>query len=405
MLRTLKTYLDEGPVHYSLEVYERDGNTLFNLLEVRRKKQELFIGQQHCFSDIGQLPEHVKKDAPLYVVLATKSVLTKIVAVKNAQEHEATVHQSFPNLDFSSFYYQLVPQEKTAVVSICKKESLDFYLNRLSELKLPVAGVSLGISPLAVLLDFLPQDRAQTSVYQVQLENRSITGVRQLEEGEIAKKVNYNINGLPITSSHLLGFASILDKLSKRADSFDNFGEQLQGLQKEFRNKRHFGLLLKSSLIFMLSLLLINFLVFSYYFQKVETLQNTSALNHDSKNKLVQLKRSLKTKEERVNTLLATANSRATLYTDQLAMSLPVSMLFTQIQYQPLEKPMRPEKPIQLSLGTIIVRGTAGNGGDFSSWVETLEGLAWTKTVETQDYDYGARGLSNFTVKIKIHDK
>ncbi len=405
MLSPLKTYLNEGSVYYGLEVYEQGKNVLFNLLEVRRKKQELFIGGQHTFSTMEEVPKHVKKDAPLFVVFATQSVLTKVVAANTGQEHEAIVHGSFPNLDFSTFYYQLVPMEETTVVNICKKEHLDLYLNRLMELKLPVTGFALGISPFAALLDFLTEDSMPTSTYRVQLQNRSIQEVRPIEGSEPAQKTHYDLNGLSLPHTHLLVFASILGMLSKGVEGFNNFGEELQGLQKEFRNKRHFGLLLKSSLIFVLSLLLLNFLVFTYYFQKVETLQNTSALNRDSKSKLVALKRALESKEERVNTLLATTNSKATLYVDQMAMSLPVSMLFTEIQYQPLEKPMRPKKPIQLLVGTITVRGTASNGNDFSSWVETLESFAWTKSVETQDYDYGNRGLSNFTLKIEIHDE
>ncbi len=402
MLDRIKTYANEGFLYYGLEVCEHANGLRFHLVQVQQKKQELVILEEASFVTLHELANTIQKELPFFLTVHTKEVLTKLVASTHTDTIEAVVHTSFPNLDFTNFYYEVVRTKEQLLISICRKEQLDSFLEELAGLQLKVVAISLGFSPISNSAPYLPMGKVLVSNKELVIENEKVSAVNPNSGDE---NRTYTINGLAVKSTHLLGFSSILGHLLKSTDADGNLQDAKAHLRSDFTNKRHFKLLLRSSLVFILGLLFVNFLIFNHYYEKVGAIEEALAVNDANKEQLLRLKAEVKRKEDRLNAVLAMANSRTSLFLDQLVQSLPGSLVLNDVQYQPLQKPIRASKPVLLINNSMIVSGQASDNSDFYSWIAALEKLAWIDHVETTDYDYSSRNSSDFSIKITINER
>ena len=356
------------------------------------------------FKALAEVNGHIKKNSPLFLVVNTSNVLTKIVEVSKEPD-EALVHHTFPNLDFENFYYEVAPVHGKTMVSIAKKTAIQTILAQFKEQKLSLIDFSLGISSVKTISAYVTQGTLYLSNTQIEMQEGSIGQKTPLLDAENNGSFSNEINGLQVSDKGVLGFANILKYVSKDADYFVNFQDELTTHEKEFKDQRHFEILLKISLATILGVLLFNFLFFDHYYKQVETLKTSSEVNSTNKERLNELKILVEQKEERVNTILSTSNSKVSFYLDALAQSIPSSILLNVIQYQPLKKPPRPSKPIELQQKTIVISGATNDGAAFSSWLESLEALDWVSSAETTNYDYGSSNSSNFSIKIELNDQ
>jgi Tfp pilus assembly protein PilN len=398
------TYLNVGLLYYALEIHEHGQGHCYRLLEVANKKGELVIVGQRELDGLEELPAVIKKDRPLVLTLNTSGIITKIIPDAPQSNGEALVHNSFPNLDLEQFHYEIVQMEKGTLISICKKEQLNQILDQVQALKLLSVGFSLGICNLAHLAGFLGSAAVSLSRTVVTLENGSLTAFRPLADGELPNESTYDINGLEVQGGQLLNFGGILAFLFPQKGTLSNFAERKLSLKKEFRQKRHFNLILKASLLLVLGILFLNFLAFDHYFEKVTELRADSQRNTADKEQLAKIRERVSAKGTRMKAVLSTSDSRATYYLDRLARSVPNTLLLEGIQYQPLQRPLRSSKPVALEKNTILVSGSVSNNGDFSQWIETLEGFDWVRSVETEGYGYGNDDSSHFTLKISLYE-
>ncbi|WP_430909508.1 hypothetical protein [Maribacter sp. 2-571] len=405
MLDRIKTYLNEGNAYYALEICERSGETLVYLLQIQRKGQELFIVGETVFTSLGAAVAEMEKNRPVCLVVNTARVLVKINDTVENAGVEAQVHSAFPNLDFDSFYYSITKGVLKDVVAICRKEEIDGYLGQLSKLKISVIQLFLGVSPVSGIREYLPSGSVPVSNQKLVFSEGSLENVIAFGENDSIVPQVYDVNGLSVKSTYLLGLSGILAHLLKNNETEGNITAIATDLRSAFVDQRHFGLLLKSSLIGILTLLFVNFLFFNHYYEKVGTLQEKIAVNDANKEQLVQLKTAVKIKEERLNAVLAMANSNTSALLDTLAQSLPSTLLLREIQYQPLQKPLREAKPIEIENKTVLVSGEVYSSSDFYTWVAELEKLSWVAKVETTDYDYSRKNTSDFTIKITIDER
>ncbi|WP_420603233.1 hypothetical protein [Flagellimonas sp.] len=392
--------MKKGNVFQGLEICERDGTTNFQFIETRIKGKELIVSEHHEFNVLSRLQKIAQPSAPIYLVYNTGGVITKTAKQNTTLKGKAAVEQLFPGLNFENFYFQIAKLQGHQIVSIAKNTVVDDYLVQLKEMKLNVVGVSLGISPLELVLNHINEDTVHTCTEKITLKGTNESGFA-LTKSHVHSPATYTIDGLDIESSALLAFSGILGFLSPALPDRTNFEHTVQKLQYEFKNNRIFGLSLRASLIFVLFVLLVNFLVFNSYFNKTQTVQEKLAFDNETRKSLTLVQDRVAEKEKKVEAVLSTSNSRTSFYLDKIAASIPQHILLTELQYQPLKKPVQESKPIELDFNNLLVTGTCTQSEEFSDWIQRLEGIDWIKAVETMDYDY--RNSTSSTFKIRIH--
>ena len=400
MLGHVLTYLTEGFTYAGLEIYDVHGVERYCFLEVNKRKGELQITNKATLSSLSELKGHLKKDVPLFLSINTSKVLTKIVEDTETKNPEALVNNSFANLDLNNFYFEVIQMPQRPIIAISKKDYLNGIIQKLNELKIRIVHFSLGISILETITLYIQKRVISGSNFQIATENDLITKISpQPNEADI----QYDMNGLTLSSIYILPFSNIIGNLIQK-QGITNFREICTDLKWKFKNQRIFNCVLKFSLVFYIGLLLVNFLVFDHYHDKVEILSTAVAANSSQRENLANLEASVKKKKERVETLSTSSNSKSTYYLDKLAKNVPDDILLDEIKYQPLLKSVRDSKPIELEEHTILVSGISKDGKEFSLWLEKLEKQDWISMVETLDYDYISTETSNFSIKIGFHE-
>src|SRR5690606_9911263 len=102
-------------------------------------------------------------------------------------------------------------------------------------------------------------------------------------------KQTYDINGLKVSDKKLLSLSGALQTVLSNTNPQTNFQTVTNDFKTQFFQQRFFTVFLKSGLVFILGLLLVNFLFFNHYFNKVKELQQVSQINQESKSDMVTL--------------------------------------------------------------------------------------------------------------------
>lgn len=401
MLDIVRTYFTKGNAFYGLEVYQIGNNVKFHLLEVVKKKGELVIVNSQSFEELQLLVDFAKPSAPICLIYNTDSVITKQTGAESNFEDKGAVEQLFPGLNFENFFYQISKLKDLPYISVVKKQDVENYLAQLKKMKFNVGGFSLGPCSLSTLVDYLKNDFIFTNTDKVVLKGVSDANL-SISRKKDSSVSTYNINGLSVKNTEIMAFSGVLSFLTSNTTATSNFGDVAQNLQSEFATSRTFGILLRSSLGFILLLLLSNFLFFNFYFDRVQLSKENLAFENENKKNLIAVRDRVTEKEKKVDAVLSLSNSRTSFYLDKLGVSVPKSILLTELLYQPLTKPMQESKPIQLDENRILVMGTSISSEDFSSWITHLEAIEWIGSVETMDYDYKNKNTSNFKIKISV---
>ncbi len=400
MFNKLRTYFKEGFSYNGVEVRQSATSDVYMLLELKQHKKELLVSQKKEFRSLAELAANLKKNFPTFLCVNTTGVLTKKVANGNTAHSETIVNQSFPNLDLSNFYYELIQTKQTPVVTIAKKDPVNQLIQQLTELNIRISRFHLGVSALESALPYLADGSVPLAHQRLTIENHRIVDV-SISDSDT--ETEYAMNGLQLSSNDLLCFSSILSHLNQ-SPHLTNFEDVSEDLKGSFKNQRIFQKGLKYSLVFFIVLLLSNFFVYNSYHEKVATLNATLNATSSQKEELTLLNASVERKQERVETLSASSNSRATYYLDLFAQHIPASILLNEIKYQPLLKPVRENKPVILEEGQLLVAGVSKDVDLFSSWVEAIEKYPWVHSVETLDYDYISNDTSSFLIEIALYE-
>ena len=157
---------------------------------------------------------------------------------------------------------------------------------------------------------------------------------------------------------------------------------------------------LNLDLAFFLALLLSNFLLFNHYYEKNTELETGLIHNQDQNGSLKALQKRILLKEKRLETILNSKNSKTSYYLDELGKSIPNSIYLSDIQYQPLSKPVRNDKEIELVKNHLQISGVTNDRIQFTVWSDNLEMQKWVNRVEIMDYEYLSKSSANFTIKV-----
>ncbi|MEM7379886.1 MAG: hypothetical protein AAF361_01665 [Bacteroidota bacterium] len=399
MLAKLLKHIKEGKVFSGVEITETSSGNSYELLVVKQTSDELDIVNRGSFDSLEALAANITKTAPLVLTINTSQVLTKQVGPSSNLTPEAIVNGAFPNLKLENFYYELIQKENNPLISIVKRAYVDALIASLKDQKLIPYYIHFGLGSVAALLPYASSNLS-VSNYQLEVQHQKLNSIQALGASVLEQKMN----GLELSHREMLAFGGILGQLSAKAGS-SNFQEQNQDFRAQFGDQRIFRFGLRASLIFVLALLLVNFVFFDHYHTQVANLTATMEMNNSKISKLQELEGDVAKKEERLALLQSSSNSMATYFLDQIAQTLPGSVLLDQLIYQPLEKAVKESRPIQLEERVLMVKGITKDADHFSNWIVDLEKLDWITSVQTMDYDYVSKSTSRFSLKITFHEK
>jgi len=399
MFKQLVRHIIEGSTYFGLEIFEVGGKEQFALLQIAQKKRELEVILEKTSENLDELLPLIDAKAPLFITLNTSKVLKKEVSNEIKHNEELLVVNAFPNLELDNFYYQVLNATDNSIVGISKKEYIEWYLDQLQKIGLKPFSVVLGIAQINAISSFI-EGTIRGSNFNLTILNENVVSLK-LEE-QIAH-TTIDLDGISLQNNSLLNFSHIAGYLQGNAQ-VNNLKSNVEKFQNDFKNMKLFDAGLKASLAFFLLLLLGNFLMFNSYNSKNQLLE--SSLTIDSQNGSIVniLKERVKSKEERVQTLSNSKNSKTSYYLDEIAKGLPQSIWLSDLKFQPLLFPVRKDKPIELNKNRLEISGIINNKIAFTVWSDNLEMQKWVDKVEIIDYEYISNSSASFTVNVLLHE-
>lgn len=398
MFNKLKISLLYGNRFCGIEHTTKVGEAIIVAYVLKKQKSEIITDSIFNEETINNISKKLPKKQHAVLIINNENVLSKTIESEQ-NDNLKLVYKAFPNINLDDFYFEVSHQNNIHFISLCRKEYIDTIIRDYNNNNISIIDISLGNILIASIADFATTNTITSSNAIIQLDNKKI---QSIEKTEIPTISHYNINGLKISNEDILSFSGALQSAIGNSNTDTNFETSKLELLKTYTNARFFSQFIKLAGLFILAILLVNFLFFNHYFNKAENLKQTSQINQNTKQKIVTLNESLSKKEKMVDDILKSNASKSSYYANSIIQSMPNSITLSSLQYQPLQKRIKPSKKIELNYNTIIITGNSNDKPVFSMWVDLLETKDWINSAEITDYSDISSSLSSFSLKINI---
>ncbi len=397
MLELLSSYRPFKKRIFALEHSKQDQGATILGLELVQKKDELDIEQTFAVNQPSELDELVKTSIPLSLVITDDQILSKKVA--NTGTDTEVLREAFPNLNLNDFYYEILRTSTTSFISVCRKQYVENLISTYQKASLKIASVYLGSLKMNALSQYANDDKLYSNNSDVSFVNNEINTISKNSSHTTEQ---YNIDGLNLSSEHMLPLAVALDEVLNTETISGNVTSRNVELYKDFKEASFFKNALQIGVGFLLITLLINFFVFNTKYKKLQGLQDELQV-YTTQQKQIESKQSeVNIKDALVQSILATGFSKSSYYVDQIIQKLPETAVLSSFVYQPLGKPIRKDKNIDLKSNMISVTGTSSDKEQFTSWLRTVEKLPFVDTVTIIQYGEDKKNNSDFEIMLTI---
>ncbi len=401
MLNKIKSYLLFGNRFSGIEHTFKNGSDSIIVSVLKKSKNEIDLNSTFEIETLEALSNKLKKSQHAYLIINNEKVLTKQI---ESEQKEALklVYKAFPNIKIDDFYFEILSEKNNHFVALCRKDYVDELINNYAKLKLYIISISFGNSSVSTLKPFIKSNAIYSSNSKIIVKDNYIIDIQKIENDLTH---NYELNGLTVSNENLLSFSGALNNILKVNATVTNYETKKNEALNNYKQVSFFKQFLKFAGLFLLVGLLINFLVFSYYFNKVNELNQISEINQSTKNRIIKLNESVSKKQKMVDDLLKSNGSKSSFFVNEIIQSLPNSIILSETNYQPLEKRIKPDKEIELNINKIRVSGISNNSELFSIWISQLEQKTWIEKINIESYGSESKSNSDFSINIKLSDE
>jgi Tfp pilus assembly protein PilN len=402
MIKNIKTYYEYGSVFCGVEHATQNEQDIIYTTLLKKNKNGLDIANTLKEYTFDKALENLSSKQHISLVINNANVLTKQVESTDTDSLKI-VHQAFPNINLSDFYYTIFTQNKYRFVSICRKTYIDEITHNYIKSGFFVINIALGNSVASVVSPFLETEDISTSNATIAYQNKEIISIKQEEN---LNSLSYNINGLSIANNYILSSSAALNTLLNTYNPISNISDLVCSLELNYKQSRFYNVFLKLGLAMILVILLINFFAFNNYFNDVKLLQQSSQINKVTKEKILKLNTNVNHSQKMVEDMLKSNSSKSSYYINTIIQGLPASILLSEINYQPILKRIKPGQQINIEKNYIVISGESNNSEAFSKWLSALEQINWIYRVDILSYQDYSKFNSKFNIKLQvINDK
>ncbi len=400
MVQKIVSYLQFGNHFCGIEHTTLKGEETILISLLKKSNDKIELEQNFETSNIEAASKRLSKKQHAVLIINNNNVLSKSIN-SDINDSLKLVYKVFPNINLNEFYYEVLTQGKTHFISICRKDYVNKIIDAYKKSAISILNFSLGNIIISNVTQFISEETIVTSNSKVTLQNNYISTLEKTIPKNI---VNYIINGLDASNKTIISIAGALQTILQTTSSHTNYDPVKQSFFNDYKQARFFSLFFKFGLFFILGLLLINFLIFNHYFEKVKTLEQTSQINTANKTTILKLNEDVIKTKKLVDDVLKSNASKSSFYTNAIIQSLPNTILLTEFNFQPLLKRVKADQTIHYNDDSIFISGESSSSKVFSEWIAALEAKYWIKTIEIKDYGDTSKSKSIFTIKLNINN-
>ena len=401
MTSSLVSYWNYGSQYCGIEYSSiADGKNRISVLTADKKNGEFEVKGTFEADKVEECAQNLKKNQHAFLCITSGQVLIK--QTTSTGPAAKMVSSAFPNVDLNDFYYEILPTSSGSTVALCRRELVHEIISSFEKQKIIIIGFSLGFFSLQNLVGVIKEQEVHLPSFTLHTNGREIISFDRARQGN--KKTDFTIGDTTVNSEFLLPLAALFNYQTGNLHTTSNCKDKNLDLKKEHFQKVFFRKGLATAVELLLVMLLINFFFFSSYYSELQQLtgrqdiETSQRLAYDEKFKEV-LER-----EKIVENILNNSNSQSSLYLNRLILTMPGSVLFNQLHYQPLQKQIKENQAISIEKNTILLGGESKNEEEFSLWIKNLEDISWIEEVKVRDYGYSSPGTSEFLLILKLKE-
>ena len=236
MINKLHTYLLFGDLFCGVEHYSDDKKDIINMTLLKKIKSEVRIHSNVSVDTINNLKEHLGQGQHISLVINTSQVLTK--RIESVETDAAKLlYLAFPNIKVDDIYYEILRQEGTVFISICRKDYISNLLSEYEESGLKVINISLGSLIVSNIINYIAETTVRTSNTIITSNNGLIRDMKPTDDN-VHK--SYDLNGLKCSSKQLGSLSGAFRVILSNYTPVSNLSPFEDYLLTEFRQTRFF---------------------------------------------------------------------------------------------------------------------------------------------------------------------
>ncbi|WP_396146015.1 hypothetical protein [Flavobacterium sp.] len=379
-----------------MELYCLDSEDGIAVLHIKKKADELLIENKEKRSSIDNLTNRPNKELPIFLTINNNQVIHKEIDTAEGIDTKL-LHKAFPNIKLEDFYYQIWRLNQKSIIAICRKSYIEELLQQFKDLKLSITSISLGVCGLSQISDYVGSKIINTNSQSIDIDKESI-----LNSNQDSLVKTYDINGLEIQNTYLLGFCSVLQKIipnKNLSGSVDLINEKLYN---NFYQNSFFRKGLRFMVFALLVILLINFFLFNFYYKKSIESSSDVLANKDMITQIKQVKQRLKEKEAKLKNSTNFFDSKSSFLVNELVKDLPNSILLNELVYHPLKKNIKIEEALVFESDVVTLSGITTNAKELTNWFEQIGTKSWVKSTDIVHFGKNENNQSIFTLQVNL---
>lgn len=373
-------------------IYEDSESLKIHVLILKKDKNKLVILDRKYHESYESFERSLNISLPVIFCYDGKKVLNKKVSLEN----EIDLNWN-KNLDLNAIYFSKNITEKNIFISFCRKDVVDFWINKIISSKLQIIDFYIGSLTAFVLSSVINEELFISNKTELEIRNSELFDLRKVElfDKQVYKIGDSNLNNFEI-SIYSAGLIYFTNNKEFEKSTIENLDEE-EIIYKQAFN--YFG-------IFILGLffttLLISYILTQFYLSRNAELNVENLYSNKSYQEIISLESQLKEKEELINKSGFLSKHFLSFYSFELINSLPGSIRLNEFNINPLSKDIKESKSVEFIPYQIDINGITNDENEFNNWIKESRKKVWLKKIEIKSIKTDKKNNTLFELTITI---
>ncbi len=377
-----------------------ESNFKGELVILERKKKEIkTVSQVIIQGSIKDICKQIPENISVCISIDGKGIL-----FKDWHDEETSKSKIFrellPQGNHNEFYLQQQASCDKYIVGIARKNYIDGVIAQFKDAGFQVIDVVFGpfiLNKTVSLISEMPSPWLLPNRI-IHWENNIIESI-QIPDG--SESSFFSFGQETISSEYLVAFSHAFWALVSPGKLHKDVEITVINRSNQYYKKaiKYIGV---GVLAFYFTLLIVNYLLFSSYSNKLNNTYAAYEVGLKTINKLENYTTELQQKELLAKKVGLGARIQLSFLADRIAATIPEYINFTQFQINPLDSKRQRKNAPEFLNGDIYISGNISNGVQLYKWLEKLKRIEWVQQVEVNELnqeDSSKQALFSITIK------
>ena len=373
-------------------VFQDTNNEVYSLLTFKKTKDKLDCIDSRSFTNIENLLEVIDTKLPVVLAIDGKGVLNK--KIDNTNEVDLAWQK---NIDFSTIYYTNYFLNNFTYMCFCRKNIVEEWLQKFENKKIQILSTYIGSFLSVLLAETINEERIVSGNLNLVLEQNKLVDFTKLETIPDKKyKVSENL----VTNFTLPLYGIALHYFVKNETV--TLSEENTASIDEVIYKKAFSFFGIVMLLLFLIGLLLSYVGIQYYASKNAELNIQNVYSNKAYQQIISLEDQKKDKEKIIHDSGFLSDKFLSFYAYEIISSTPNTLSLDELNIAPLQKVVKHKEKVEITPGTLIVKGGTSDEEAFNSWLRDLKKMSWIAKFELESLKKDKKNNTQFSLKIRI---